>query len=406
MTREGTSVAEISRRLSSRGIARFFALAIAAVSIIGLNACVKPNDNVYSMPVTAEVDRSNFDRNIFDQLDAALEESIKEQWVPGAVLVIRRNGSPVYERAVGTERMENGALRIRRNTIFDVASLTKPLAGVPAALLICPDKETLNAGSPSVAMILQHRAGYSSNIDIGELARDGLLATLNRQQPSAVPGKYDLYSNTGYMVLSSRVGKELGGEVILKLRERFWFSLGADGMTWQPRKAFARIAVSGRRADGGFLKGEAYDPVAAGWAQVPYFPPLHSGLFATAPEIANYFDRLLVLPSVATGDLRRLADLLYGEPTLAPALDRPGIEIWRTPGGLESAVREPLAPDNAVPGRYLSQTGHTGCIVWIDTQTRTTVVLLTNSTGGYKPENWLKLRNEVIKIVRSGIIEM
>ncbi len=386
---------------------RLGALLVLLAAVLSLSAC-RARPEAFSLPITAEVNRSGFAPGTFEELDLAMNEAIKEQWVPGAVLSIRRNGSPVYERAVGTERMGESADRVRRGTLFDVASLTKPLAGLPAALCMVDDVQELQGGTPSIAQILQHRAGYSSNIDIADIAREGLIGALGRQMPSAYPGTYDLYSNTGYMILSSMAGKRLGGEMEIQIRSRFWEPLGIKSFTWHPAKGFmgASIAVSGRKADGSFLVGEPYDPVAAGWAQVPYFPPLHSGLFATAGDVAMYFDKLMNVPSVATGDMRHLADLVYGPPTKAPAVDRPGVEIWRTPGGLESPVKEPLAEDGAEPGRYLVQTGYTGCIVWIDTKTRTTAVLLTNATGGYKPENWVKLRNNVLSTLRRNIISM
>lgn len=390
-----------------RSLPRVAACLALGVALVALSGC-RARPEAFSLPVTPDVDRSGFQPGTFEELDLAMNEAIKEQWVPGAVLAVRRNGSPVYERAVGTERMGESADRVRRSTLFDVASITKPLAGLPAALCMVNDVQELQGGNPSIAQILQHRAGYSSNIDISDIARDGLIGALGRQMPSAYPGTYDLYSNTGYMILSSMAGKKLGGEMELKIRARFWEPLGIKGFTWHPDRGLmgASIAVSGRKADGSFLVGEPYDPVAAGWSQVPYFPPLHSGLFATAGEVAMYFDKLMNVPSVATGDMRHLADLVYGAPTKAPAVDRPGIDIWRTPGGIESPVKEPLAADGAEPGHYLVQTGYTGCIVWIDTKSRTTAVLLTNATGGYKPENWVKLRNNVLAILRRNIVAM
>jgi CubicO group peptidase (beta-lactamase class C family) len=69
------------------------------------------------------------------RLDRVIDTAIEEGRIVGAVVLVRQNGEPAYERAAGLADREAGRA-MRLDTIFRHASLTKPLVAAAALALI------------------------------------------------------------------------------------------------------------------------------------------------------------------------------------------------------------------------------------------------------------------------------
>ncbi|MDX2177307.1 MAG: serine hydrolase domain-containing protein [Candidatus Sumerlaeia bacterium] len=394
---------------SASGWNRLIRGALSALAFLPLllAGCAR-NDAQYAFAPNPDAAANGFAPGLYTELDDALAKAVWEGVVPGASLTVRRDGQLIYERAAGVE-VPGTRQPVKRSTYFDVASLTKPVAGVPAALLLARNWPELRDGSPSVEQILTHRAGYAANVDINQIRGEGLAGFLDRQRPVAMPGGFDLYSNTGYMVLSWQVAKLLGNETGIEneIRRYYWDPVGETAFTWKPNGL--RVAASGRDADGKWVRGTPYDPVAALWIirpQIPSFPPLHSGLFATSGDVALFVDGLMKPGVQDSGNLAFLRDVLLGAPSPKAAIDEAGRTIYRTPGGLESAMSPPWGDGVSPPGRFLFQTGYTGCLLWVDKGTRTTVVLLTNASAVEETrERWTELADRVVRAVMVNTAE-
>ena len=61
-------------------------------------------------------------------LDQTMEQAIKEDRIPGAVLLIGHNGQVVYRKAYGKRALAPASEDMTVDTIFDLASLTKVVA--------------------------------------------------------------------------------------------------------------------------------------------------------------------------------------------------------------------------------------------------------------------------------------
>jgi CubicO group peptidase (beta-lactamase class C family) len=110
-------------------------------------------------------------------LDAALTAAIEEQRVVGAVVVVLRDGAAVYRRAIGLSDRE-AQRPMQLDTLFRLASITKPIASVAAMRLVEAGKLELDApiarylpefrpklgereAHPTVRQLLTHTAGLS-----------------------------------------------------------------------------------------------------------------------------------------------------------------------------------------------------------------------------------------------------
>ena len=75
-------------------------------------------------------------RNGFDDVAHLLTHGVEAEYFPGAVLVVGYQGQVVYEAAVGHAALIPSARRMTVDTVFDLASLTKPIATATALMLL------------------------------------------------------------------------------------------------------------------------------------------------------------------------------------------------------------------------------------------------------------------------------
>ena len=75
----------------------------------------------------------------FGGVAATLEAAIAEGAFPGAVVLVARGGEIVYHAAFGCRSLEPERTPMHPETVFDLSSLTKPLATTTACLLLVRD---------------------------------------------------------------------------------------------------------------------------------------------------------------------------------------------------------------------------------------------------------------------------
>ena len=70
-------------------------------------------------------------------VDDVILESIQNKEIPGAVLAVVRNGSLAYLKAYGNKSVYPDTLPMTTNTVFDLASVSKPVGtAIPIMQLV------------------------------------------------------------------------------------------------------------------------------------------------------------------------------------------------------------------------------------------------------------------------------
>ena len=88
---------------------------------------------------------TDFDSARLDRIGAVLDADVAAGKIPGAVVIVARNGDVAYERASGFRDRPSQA-PIALDTIFRAASMTKPLVSVAALMLM--EEGTLQLWDP------------------------------------------------------------------------------------------------------------------------------------------------------------------------------------------------------------------------------------------------------------------
>jgi len=334
-----------------------------------------------------------------DRIEKFLAERIERREIPGAVWAVAGPGGAIAAGAAGNAALLPETSPARRDTIYDLGSLTKPLItsllflavgremgldpAAPARRFV-PELDRMDKREISLKHLLTHTAGlpawaplYTGGSTIAEYLREIRDTTL-----VAPPGTRVVYSCMGYIVLgeilqrcASQPLDALASEVIfrpLKLTSTAF----RPPRAWLPRVAPTEDSceyerkLAGSRADGyggyrrGIVRGEVHDQNAWTLGGVAG----NAGLFSTVDETVS-----LALEFLGVG--RGLLDAAAQRS--AREDQTPGLDEARSTAFLLAARGETSAgPD--LPRETFGHNGFPGTSVWIDPVRQRVYVLLTN----------------------------
>lgn len=342
------------------------------------------------------------------QADAAVERFVAERQLPGATLWIEQLGHGSHHRAFGQRAVEPVPEVLDEATVFDAASLTKPV--VTATLvqrlrergqldIDAPLQRYLPGcgGADKAAITLRHLLTHTSGLPAslpgngagnwaGAAAAERIGCGLTLTAP---PGTLFRYSDVNFILLGRIVEQASGQPLAQFAREALFEPLGMHDSGYLPlqRMAPGRIAPTERLPGGGVLRGEVHDPTARKMGGVAG----HAGLFTTTADLAR-FARMLLAGGVAEDGRRFLSP--ESVTLLTTAQSPAGVAELR---GLGWDIASPYArPRGSLyPATSFGHTGFTGCAFWLDPGSRSFFVLLSNRVHPAAGTNVLPLYGEL-----------
>lgn len=337
-------------------------------------------------------------------LDAAVRAQIAAGQVPGAVVIVGDAQDVWVRGAWGLRAVAPRREPMSVDTVFDLASLTKPVCTTTAVLQLAERgalrlDDTVASLWPAFAargkeritvrQLLAHDSGLRAGFTWapGEGAADAERKLL-AEVPVRPPGSVRLYSDLNFIALGMLVARVSGEPLDRYCRRHVFFPLRMNDTGFRPI-ALRRpgIAPTGQ-ADGRWLRGVAHDPTARRMGGVAG----HAGLFGTAEDLARFAQALL-----------RQQPGRPLSPASIVALQQPQTEAGATAGqGLGWQLEAPLAAGRELAPALgaVGHTGYTGTGLWIDFVQKRFVVVLTSrlhgATGDARP-----LRRQVLALVAS-----
>jgi CubicO group peptidase (beta-lactamase class C family) len=333
-------------------------------------------------------------------IHSAMTDAVANAVFPGGVLLVDVAGEIVFFEAFGFATSVPRAESMSTDTVFDLASLTKPL--VTAALTLCLVAERRCALDDPVGAylppwtegpkaratlrhLLTHTAGLPDWRPLYERLEPALVAApsgkrritelAEREPLLSEPGAESRYSDLGFLLLGAVLERIGGHPLDQAARERLFTPLGLSSVGYLPvGNADGRAWVAGLRVAatercpwrGRVLRGEVHDENAYAMGGVSG----HAGLFGDALAV-----RALV---------RAWRDAALGRSTSWPA----DLTTWfvtrqRDLGQGTWALGWTVPTPPSTSGRFFSpraygHLGFTGTSVWVDPDRDLTVVLLTN----------------------------
>jgi CubicO group peptidase (beta-lactamase class C family) len=316
-------------------------------------------------------------------VEEILAGAVASGTLPGAVFATGTGRDIEGVVVVGdAQRLGGPARPMRRETLFDLASLTKIVATTSSVLLLVGAgrlrlEDNVRAYVPQftgegrdrvrVRHLLSHTSGLPAevlfwrNYDRPDLARQALRST----PLEAAPGARTEYSDVGYMLLGEVVEAASGmalDEAVAALVTR---PLGMTSTRFNPGdQDRGRAAATELASDGTATVGAVHDENARFFGGVMG----HAGLFSTVDDLVSYLGAWLDGPSPS---------LLSGWQAEACRNQTAGLNGSR---GLGWALRGDPTDflDDSWPLTSVSHTGFTGTSIVMDPMSGRWAVMLTN----------------------------
>jgi CubicO group peptidase (beta-lactamase class C family) len=345
----------------------------------------------------------------FSAVERALEEAAQRGVFPGAVLRVSRRGELLLEHAVGRRSIEPERGPMTADVVFDLSSLTKPLATTLAVLLLVKEKRLAiddrvtrffhNFGvhgktHVTFRQLLTHSSGLAAyrpffkeiatlqrrgrpNFVASRDAKEWVFEQIHREKLEFAPGSKAVYSDLGFMLLGQLVETVSGRTLDRFCHARIFAPLGLRATSFidlsqMHQKRVEPIAdmiapttrCSWRKR---VLCGEVEDENAFAMGGVAG----HAGLFSTARDIDVLCDHLKSIGDGANGLLpKELIEPMWTLDTSVPGSTR--TLGWDTPSPERSAAGSRMSR------RTVGHLGFTGTSLWLDLERGISVILLTN----------------------------
>lgn len=318
-------------------------------------------------------------------LEGFLAGEIEAGSFPGAAALVGTGGEVLEERSAGNASVEPEREPATAATLYDLASLTKPLctgalvaAVGPALSLDAPPGRFLPAlkktryDGITLENLLTHTSGLPAWYPL-YVRGEGVEAyrrTLAEMEPEAAPGERVIYSDLNFLILGEVLESVVGAPFDAAFDELVARPAGSGARFLPPDPAataatekddrFERAMTEVRglsysRFRVGVLRGEVHDGNAFRRGGVAG----HAGLFASARDVWALARRWLEPGRVDWGRDR------------TPGLSEARGLSWQGRRGAGSAIA-------AMSERAFGHTGFTGTSVWVDPDAGLVSVLLTN----------------------------
>jgi uncharacterized protein YbbC (DUF1343 family)/CubicO group peptidase (beta-lactamase class C family) len=339
---------------------------------------------------------AGFDQKKLDSIEALVREDIAQKRLPGAVVLVGLRNRLIYQKAIGDRALLPSREPMTLDTIFDLASLTKPVATTTSVMLLIergklrlidrvatfiPGFERYGKADITIRHLLTHMSGLRPDVDLADqwVGSDTAIQLAMEEIPTAPPGTRFVYSDINFFLLGEIVKRISGQPLDRFAHEHIFAPLGMTETMFNPPASLQpRIAPTERCTPYGWpcegpdmtmLRGIVHDPTARRMNGVAG----HAGLFATAADLA-VFCRMLLGGGSYRGT-RVLAPLTVAKMT-TPAT--PGDERNVRALGWDFDSSFSGNRGELLPIGSFGHTGFTGTSIWIDPTTGVFVVFLSN----------------------------
>jgi CubicO group peptidase (beta-lactamase class C family) len=346
---------------------------------------------------------------VFQPVEDAFKEAVGAGVFPGAVLVVGKGAEIVFEGAFGFRSLVPGKTPMQPDTIFDLASLTKPLATAPAIMLLVGEKkirldDRITRFFPNFGVfgkthvtfrhVLAHCSGLPAwkayyedivkdqkkgkvNFVASRAAKQYVFEQIHREKVVHPPGTQSLYSDLGYMLLGEVAEEITGWSLDRYCQEKIFKPMGLRSTSFvdltqirarrlQPvQDMIAPTEECPWRKR--ILCGEVHDDNCYAMGGVAG----HAGLFSNARDIHRFLIRMrkclagddALLPASVVQDFLTRDETVKGS-TFALG--------WDTPSAENSSSGSGFSPTS------VGHLGFTGTSIWWDLEKDCHVILLTN----------------------------
>lgn len=369
------------RRSTSSVCTCTVACAVWSLSVFWLTcgASAAPPKLEHAAPEEVEMDSRRL-----AHIDTVVAEGLARKRMPGCVVLVGRRNRIVMEKAYGYRQLLPTKQVMTTDTVFDLASLTKPIATATSVMRLLeagrvrlsdpvakhiPEFAAQGKGKITILHLLTHQGGLIPDNAISEYQQGSVQALRNvmATKPIADPEKRFVYTDVGFIVLAELVRRLTGQNIHDYTQTTLFGPLGMTETGYLPAAALQQRAAPTEQRDKRWIQGEVHDPRAYLLGGIAG----HAGLFSTARDLAVYAQMM------ASGGSYRDVRILQPETvqTMTQHVAVPGALRalgWDVRSGYSSNRGDLFS------NRAFGHGGFTGTVLWIDPELELFVIFLSN----------------------------
>lgn len=345
------------------------------------------------------------------EIDRFIRNKIEKGYFPGCVIFVGKEDGSVFHKAYGYSQLVPEKRKMRKDSIFDIASITKPVA-TTASILLLAELNKIKMDNPvgdflpeirgtvnedkTILELLTHTSGIPAwyPLYLHSCDEDRIIKFIGDMQ-----GEKTVYSCLDYILLG-KVVERLTGKTLKKFSEENIFKplCMNDTMFCPPKNLVRRVVATeiGNRHERDLSKkynkrefsglreklilGEVHDGNS-----YYCFDGIsgNAGLFSTASDLAHF--ALVILKG-------------ENEVINSSMIDHLLIEVTEVEGEKRSTgfVIGGTGCDG-LSEKTAWHSGFTGCILWIDPEKKIFIVFLSNSIHpDVKPNIITSIRTDIV----------
>ncbi|MCP4592037.1 MAG: serine hydrolase [bacterium] len=341
-----------------------------------------------------------------EALDAVVPDLLKAGHLPGAIVAVGRKTPKKFEtwqKSYGFLRTEPQPQPMPDDALFDLASMTKPIA-TGTSLLVLLERGEITLDDPvgkylpefnegdktgvTIRHLMTHMSGMKPYVGAREQTpikkkhgfpcKDALRKHIRELKLSRPPGKAVVYSCLN-AILTAEVVEAVTGQPLDRFStESIFAPLRMTETMFNPPPSFTDRTVPSTRAKrgrgpDGFLQGQVHDPLAAMQAGVSG----NAGLFGTVADLHRYAQMML-----NGGTLDGVRILKAETVQLATTVQNPGAKNAKghpDRRGLLWDIYQPDPGDTGVDALYaFGHTGYAGTAIRFYPQQGVYILAMTN----------------------------
>jgi CubicO group peptidase (beta-lactamase class C family) len=342
-------------------------------------------------------------QNAQPAISSLLASRIAARDFPSAVYVVGERGRAVFADALGDATREPQQQAAALNTIYDLASLTKPLVtGLLCARLV--ERGALNIDNRvadylpefvrddkrdiTIKHLLAHVSGLPAWRPVYLLAKDktNALKALAEQPLDYLPGERVVYSDLGFIVLGFLLQRVSGTSLVELAGREIFQPLNLRNTFFNPSAAMrtgVAACETGNAYERDMCERDFAGQTYTAWRTEVIWGEVHDGnahFLGGAAGHAGLFSNAEDTLRIANQFIGELSQLLTAETcklfrqNMTAGLNEARSFGWQLAATKDSTAGRSLAPDT------FGHTGFTGTSCWIDAERQRVFILLTNRT--------------------------
>ena len=346
--------------------------------------CAGANAAAATKLAQVEPEQVGMRSDVLAKIDDIVAKGLAEGQMPGCVVAVGRHGRLAFKKAYGFRQTQPKSTEMTTDTLFDLASLTKPIATATSVMILMergqvrlrnrvidyvPEFGQNGKERIKVVHLLTHQGGLPADNSLEDYLEgpDKAMERVFAVKTVAEPGEKFIYSDVGMIVLGELVKRVSGKNLRAFTHDEIFDRLGMTETGFCPAENLRSRAAPTEQRDGKWIQGEVHDPRAYRLEGVAG----HAGLFSTADDLAVFAQMFL---NRGQYDGVRILSPLTVDLMTSPLPVSSGVRGlgWDIRTGYSSNRGELLS------SRAFGHGGFTGTAMWIDPGLDLFVIFLSN----------------------------